>query len=267
MFSNSVIGPLSRVENYEVVERARMNSIFNEQGLLESERFSQSQITKIGRLLGADYILFGDLQDFSRRKSKNPFIKETQVSIRLSARLVSVATGKVFKAAEITYLSPKDKDYFSFSSKEVDPNDPEFVQSIFGKAITDAALQTVAQLTGETGAQTVTVASTPGTKPPSSGSAAPAGNAESGVIADVTGNTVVINLGSTHGVKTGTQFAVVKVIKEVRDPKNPDKIIFKKTEELARVKITSVSGAASEATLVSGKLESLQVGTEVVRVN
>ena len=266
LFSNSIIGPLSRVEQYEVVERARTKAIFDEQGLTESERFSQPKITKIGRLLGADYILFGDLQDFSRKKGKNPLIKETQVSIRLTARLVSVATGKVFKSTEVTYLSAKDKDYFSFSDKDVNPNDPEFLQSIFGKAITEAAAQTVSQLTGE-GTNTTTVTSTPPNKNDSSKKSSAAAGDDNGLIADVTGSTVVINLGSQNGVKSGNQFAVVQVVKEIRDPKNPEKIIFKKTEELARIKITKVENTASEGVLISGKIESLKVGTEVVRAN
>jgi curli biogenesis system outer membrane secretion channel CsgG len=265
LFSNSIIGPLSRVESYEVAERDRMKEIFAEQGLSGSELFSQPKITKVGRLLGADYILFGSLQDFSRKKGKNPFIKETQVSIRLSARLVSIATGKVFKSAEINYLSKKEKDYFSLTSKELDPYDPEFLQSIFGKAITEAAAQTVSQLTGEV--ESSPVVASPPTKNAPTGKPSPVAVTENGFIADVTGNTVIINLGSLHGVKPGIQFAVVQIVKEVRDPKNPDKIIFRKTEELARIKITIVESAASEGTLVSGKPEALKVGTEVIRVN
>lgn len=265
LFSNSIIGPLSRTPSYEVVERGRMRDLINEQGLTETERFSQPKITKIGRLLGADYILFGDLQDFSRKKGKNPFVKETQVSISLSARLVSIATGKVYKSTEVTYLSPKEKDYFSFGEKEVNPNDPEFLQSIFGKAIAQAAVQTVAQLTGEqqpASAMAPAPANNVGAAKPSSG-----GVAESGLIADVTGNTVVINVGSAQGVKVGNFFAVVKVVKEVRDPKDPSKIILRKTEEVARIKITSVQSGASEGTVVSGKTDSLQVGVEVFRIN
>jgi hypothetical protein len=243
-----------------------MKELINEQTTTESERFSQPKITKIGRLLGADYILFGDLQDFSRKKGKNPFVKETQVSIRLSARLVSVATGKVYKSAEVIYLSPKNKEYFALSDKEVNPNDPEFLQSVFGKAITEAAVQTVAQLTGEesTPSAIPTTANTGAATKPSSAAAVAA---ENGLIADVTGNTVVINLGSSHGVKPGNQFAVVRVVKEVHDPKDPTKVILRKTEELVRIRITSVQSAASEGIVISGKAESLQVGVEVIRVN
>src|ERR1700686_965072 len=249
LFANSIMGPLSRTQSFEVVERARTREVIAEQVTSESERFSQPAITKAGRLFGADYILFGDLLDFSRKKGGNPLVKEVQVSIRLSARLVSVATGKVYRSTEISYLSPKSKEYLLLGSdKEPNPNDPEFLQSLFGKAITEAAAQTVSQLTGEG----VGTSSTSVPPPAGTGKAVPERTAkvtENGLIAEVTGNKVVINLGSSNGVKIGALFAVVHVIKEVRDPQDPSKIIMRKTEELARIKITSVEGAASEGTL------------------
>lgn len=267
LFSNSLMGPLSRTDGYEVVERGRTKDVLAEQTTTENERFSQPSITKAGRLLGADYILFGDLLDFSRKKGKNPFVKEVQVSIRLSARLVSVATGKVYKSAEVTYLSPKDREWFG-SDKELNPNDPEFLQSLFGKAITEAAVQTVSQLTGEPGAtQTV---NSPNTTPAGGNKSVPerpAALAENGFVADITGNTVIINVGTSQGIKVGMMFAFVRVVKEVRDPQDPSKIILRKTEEIARIKITSVEKAASEGTVVSGNAALLKVGSEVVRVN
>lgn len=271
LFANSTMGPLSRTQTFEVVERGRTREVIMEQVTSETERFNQPAITKAGRLLGADYILFGDLLDFSRKKGGNMFVKEVQVSIRLSARLVSVATGKVYRATELTYLSPKSKEYPFNSDKEPNPNDPEFLQSLFGKAITEAAAQMVSQLTGEGGgggalASTVTPTATT----PSGGAKYVPERptvAEKGLIADVTGNTVVINLGSAQGVKLGMLFAVVRVVKEVRDPGDQTKIILRKTEELARIKITTVDHAGSEGTLVSGKADELKVGTEVVRVN
>jgi curli biogenesis system outer membrane secretion channel CsgG len=265
LFANSTMGPLSRTESFEVVERGRTRDVIAEQVTSESERFNQPAIAKAGRLLGADYILFGDILDFSRKKG-GILIKEVQVSIRLSARLVSVATGKVFKATELNYLSNKTKEFPLTSQPELNPNDPEFLQSLFGKAITEAAAQIVTQLTGEGGNPTlINAAANPGRASNAAPNAVPVET--TAMIADVTGNTVVINWGSANGVKTGWMFAVVRVVKEIRDPKDPSKVIMKKTEELARIKITSVQGSASEGTLVSGKPENLAVGVEVVRVN
>jgi Curli production assembly/transport component CsgG len=273
LFANSTMGPLSRSQGYEVVERGRTRDVIAEQVTSESERFNQPAITKAGRLLGADYILFGDLLDFSRKKGGNMFVKEVQVSIRLSARLVSVATGKVYRASELTYLSPKSKEYPFKSEQETNPNDPEFLQSLFGKAITEASAQMVSQLIGEGeggGAVAATGGGSPSPQTPGGGKSfveQAAAAAEKGLIADVTGNTVVINVGSSQGAKPGMLFAVVRVVKEVRDPGDPTKIIMRKTEELARIKLTTVERAASEGTLVSGKADNLKVGAEVVRVN
>jgi curli biogenesis system outer membrane secretion channel CsgG len=266
LFANSVIGPLSRTDGYDVVERARMNEIFNELQLSESERFSQTAVTKAGRQLGADYILFGFLTDFSRKKGGFGPYKEVSARIAFSARLVDVATGKVYKTAEISYTSPKQRDLSLSAQNEFNPNDPEFVQSLFGKAITETTTNLVAQLTGET---------VPSKIAPTGGGDAPlkkdpAENAGVTVVmqakvADVTGNVVTINRGRQHGVREGQFFAMVKTIKKITDP-DTGKVISEKTEEIARLKISKVDAAAAEGTLVSGDIKMLSVGTEVIRV-
>jgi curli biogenesis system outer membrane secretion channel CsgG len=273
LFANSVVGPLSRSQSYEVVERSRMNELFAEQGLLQDERFNQSSVTKIGRLLGADYIFFGYLTDFTRKKSNKIIYKEVSAQIAFSARLVDVATGKVVKSVEISYVSPKQKDISLSSEQELNPNDPEFLQSIFGKAIKESVGQAVAQLTGEqVEPPTVVMVGSAGNNKSGGNKLVEqttAGKSADGIVrgkvADITGSVVTINRGRQHGVKEGQFFAVVRVLKEIKDP-DTGQVISQKTEELARLRITKVDASASEATLVSGGANALDVGTDVVLV-
>ena len=265
LFANLIIGPLSRTEGYEVVERSRMKEVFDELNLSESERFSQSAVTKAGRQLGADYILFGFLTDFTRKKGGFGFYKEYSASISYSARLVDVATGKVFKSAEINYLSPKQKEVSLTKETELNPNDPEFLQTLFGKAISETTKTAVSQLTGENVGQSPTT-TTGGNSFDQKNNPDNSGGILQGKIADITNNTITINRGRSQGVKEGQFFAVVKVIKEIIDP-DTKKVISQKTEELARFKITKVEDGASEGMLVSGDIKMLSVGTTVVRVD
>ncbi|HEX9962963.1 MAG TPA: GNA1162 family protein, partial [Pyrinomonadaceae bacterium] len=228
LFANSMIGLLSRTDGYEVVERSRMKEVFDEQGLSESERFNQGAVTKVGRMLGADYILFGYLTDFTRKKGGFGVYSEVSARISYSVRLVDVATGKVYKTAEINYLSPKQRDFALTTKQEINPNDPEFLQSLFGKAINEAAKNSIAQLTGEnTGQTTVQTGGTNSVlvKAPVADTSA------SAKVADITDNTITINRGRQHGVREGQFFVVVKVIKEIKDP-DTGKVISQKTEEL-----------------------------------
>lgn len=265
LFANSIIGPLSQSESYEVVERSRMKELFEEQGLTESERFSQNAVTKIGRLLGADYILFGFLTDFTRKKGGFGPYAEYSAKISYSARLVDVATGKVFKSAEVNYLSPKQKSFSLTKETDFNPNDPEFLQTLFGKAISESIRAAVVQLTGENVGQTSTV-TTAGNSFDQKNNPDNSSVILQGKVADVTNNTITINRGRSQGVKEGQFFAVVKIVKEIKDP-DTGKVISQKTEELARLKITKVDDGAAEGVLVSGDIKTLAVGTSVVRVD
>jgi curli biogenesis system outer membrane secretion channel CsgG len=262
LFANSVLGPLSRTGGYEVVERDRMMEVFKEQGLSESERFSQAAVTKIGRLLGADYILFGFLTDFSRKKSNMMVYQEVSAQISFTARFVDVATGKVLNTAEVNYASPKKRMVMK-NEAELNPNDPEFLQSLFGKAIQESAKMAVSQLTGESAVGSA-MPNTGNSLAPRTDGPAPAANMPlQGKVADVTGTIITINRGRRHGVKEGQFFVILKVVKEIKDP-DTGKVISQKTEELARLRISKVEDAVAEGTLVSGDIALFSFGTEVV---
>jgi len=271
LFANSMVGPMSFTNSFEVVERERMKELFAEQGFSEDERFKPSSVTKVGRMLGADLILFGYLTDFSRKKKSIVLYTEVYAQIIFSARLVDVATGKVVNSADISYTSPKQKEGAIFtSSKEFNPNDPEFLQSMFGRAIVEASKLAVEKLSGEKSIDSTVVVNASSKNVKGNNLSNPAVNVPKpsapATIADVTGNSVIITNGTNHGVSVGQTFAVVKVVKEVKKP-NTNEIIFKKTEEIARIKITSVQAEASEGEIISGSPNAITVGAEVKKVN
>jgi hypothetical protein len=177
--------------------------------------------------------------------------------------LVDVATGKVYKSTEINYISPKQKSFALTAEQEINPNDPEFLQSLFGKAIQEAAKNSVTQLTGENTGQTTTQPGVTNSVPVKT----PVMDAgTSAKVADVTDNTITINRGRQHGVKEGQFFTVVKVVKKIVDP-DTGAVISQKTEELARLKITKVDDISAEGVLVTGDIKLLNIGTEVIRAD
>jgi hypothetical protein len=74
------------------------------------------------------------------------------------------------------------------------------------------------------------------------------------MIAAVDGETIIINRGSTHGVKVGSFFIVSKIIKEIPDPENPSIIIRRVVEEMARIKINKVDATSCDGVVVSKKV-------------
>jgi curli biogenesis system outer membrane secretion channel CsgG len=253
LFGNIMVSRLSRTEMYDVVERTRMNDLIQEQNLSQDERFRQDKITKIGRLLGADYILFGYLTNFSRKKSgKFIVVNQYSAAISYSVRLVDIASGTVVKSAEIDYVSDKNNKMVMSGDNTFNPNDPDFLQSLFGKAINEAVEMGIEKLTGEK--QIVVTTTQPTSAMPTSAKTSafvppPVNDGKlRGFIAAVDGESVIINRGQTHGVKVGDVFEVTRG--GVVDPET-GKVLRAKV--IAEIKITSVESDSADASFISRK--------------
>jgi curli biogenesis system outer membrane secretion channel CsgG len=260
LFANTTVTHISRADGYGVVERERMLELLREQQRIQGEEFRQDSLTKIGKLLGADMVLFGYLTTFSRNKSSKVIYDEYSAKISFNMRLVDISSGRIVKSAEIEYVSPRDRKVSLSGKGEIDPNSSDFLQSLFGKAINEAVRQGVVKLTDEGGGASSQTASANQSSGPSSSNFTPAPPAKpagplKGMIAAVDGDTIVINRGSTHGVKAGNYFTVSKVVREIRDPENPNVIIRQQLEELARIKVTKVEAASCDGVVVSTKVK------------
>lgn len=274
LFANIMVSHLSRTDTFGVVERERMKVLFSEQDQIQDPRFRQESITKIGKLLGADLVLFGYLTTFSRKKSKVVFVDEYSASISFSARLVDISSGKVMKSVEVEYVSPKDRKFLQ-GKDEINPNDSDFLQSLFGKAINESVKLAVQKLTDESDGRAMasasTVAGNPSVKNAGANNFAPEqvqpGGPLKGVIAAVDGETIIINRGQAHGVKVGSFFTVTKVVKEIRDPENPKIVIRQQLEEVARIKVTKVEATSCDGVVVSSKVKLKEKDTVVLAVD
>ncbi|MCD6116566.1 hypothetical protein J7K93_06100 [bacterium] len=81
---------LSGITGLKLVERRRLNSIFDELKLSQSGMLSGENTVKVGQLTGAQYLVFGS------------FIVSTNKKIRIDARIVNVETGVTARAEEVT---------------------------------------------------------------------------------------------------------------------------------------------------------------------
>jgi curli biogenesis system outer membrane secretion channel CsgG len=259
LFANVMVSRLSRSDTYDVVERERMKALIDEQNLSQDERFRQDKVTKIGQLLGADYVLFGYLTNFLRKKSNKVFYNEYSAAISFSVRLVDVSSSKVVNSAEIDYAS-KDRKVVMGDDKTFNPNDPDFLQSLFGKAINESVGQAVEKLTGgnqtagraasasgERVAQT-SVKSQMNTTTPTV-SAAPVNDGKlRGFIAAVDGANVIINRGQSNGVKVGDVFEVTRG--GITDPETGSIL---RPKVIAEIKITGVDDNSADGAITSQK--------------
>jgi len=85
-----MITELQQVKTIHVVERAKLRSILDELKLSQSGLVSQENSIRVGKLLGAQHLVFGG------------YIVAMNEKIRIDVRIVEVETGLVIKAGEVT---------------------------------------------------------------------------------------------------------------------------------------------------------------------
>ncbi len=83
--ADMLISDLSKIKMLNVIERARLEEILKEQKLNNSKEFDASTASKVGKLLGVQYILTGAFFDLMG-------------SMRMDARIIDVETGKIIKS-------------------------------------------------------------------------------------------------------------------------------------------------------------------------
>ena len=89
LLSAKVIETLKEKTAYDVVERERLSLVLEEQNLGSSQLADESTRLRLGRLVGAQLMIFGGYQVIGGQ-------------MRLDIRLVEVETGKILKATERT---------------------------------------------------------------------------------------------------------------------------------------------------------------------
>lgn len=84
---------------FNVVERERLDAVCDELSFDMSGLVDQSSAARVGKMLGAQYILIGSLNGLSTRRSNAEIVgignKNAQVYAHISMRVVEVETGSV----------------------------------------------------------------------------------------------------------------------------------------------------------------------------
>ena len=259
---------------YQVVERQILDQILKEQNFSVSDRADQSTAIKIGKLLSVDAIIVGTVTHFGFENSSMnvgagvsaatryiPYVggfggfggmkvRKGKVKVAIDARLVDTATGSILAAVHGDGVSQRSGASIWGGGAGGGFGSSGFASSIAG----EATMQAVDAM----GSQLITSAS----KVPDNKSLA-AANVE-GKIADVTGTTVIINVGKQHGLQVGNQLQVERAYKTIRDP-DSGKVIKELFKTIALVKLTSVDTGTSTGSIPDGS--DVKVGDVVKKVS
>lgn len=230
---------------YQVYERKALEKLLAEQNLSNSDRADPATAARIGQLIGVDAIVFGSITQFGRddkttevgaigRATSRYGItgigkRQSKAVVALSARIVNVDTGEVVLTASGTGESTRGGaallgsggaqsasggGYYDMTSRN-------FASTIIGEATTKAVENTARQL--DNGAPRVPVRTI----------------RLQGLVADVSGDTIIINIGAKAGVKKGDKLEVSRQGREITDPAT-GRVIRRIPDRLGDIVITEI---------------------------
>lgn len=252
--SDMLVNQLVNNGTYRVFERAALDKIINEQNFSNSNRADPATAAKIGALAGVDTIIIGDITTFGR-DDKNygggavgyglgKFgmgglgLHKAKAVVEITARMVDVNTGEIL--ASVTGRGESKRSGtdmlggggsgWSGGGGHLDMGSANFGQTIIGEATTSSVDQVATGLDGKSGSLPTAAAPPP----------API----DGLVADASTGDIIINVGSSAGVKVGDTLAVTRVLRTVKDPAT-GKVLRTIDQPVGTLTITSVdSGSA-----------------------
>jgi len=248
--SSMIVTNLVRDGTYSVIERQQLDKILQEQNFSNSDRANPATAAKIGKILGLNAIIIGTITEFGGETKKFSAggltshipgggalggigTSKSKANVVLDARMVNTETAEILAVASGKGQSGRSgmmlEGIGGGSGGGIDMGSSDFQRTIIG----EATRQAVDELTRQLASQSEKIEAT---------------TIEiNGVVADVTENQLVLNVGKNQGLKVGDVVAIEHVVKVVKDPSDPSKILRTVTERIGTAKITSVDAGSSMA--------------------
>ncbi len=261
-----IINRLVTDGKFIVIERAALDKIIKEQNFSNSDRADPSTAVKLGKIAGVDAIVIGSITQFggeSTKKSTNIPIKihgipmpvannqkTSTVTVGVTARLIDVSSGLILASATGSGTSTKTTTDSNTGGVTSTTSASDFATP----AINDATTQAVTQVVTQIEAAPIPAVAAPPPPPP-----APvvARAVYKGTVADVSGTTLIITVGTAGGVKVGDTVEITRPTRKIKDPKT-GVVIKVLSDKLGEAKITEADDKTATATYS---------GTSVIKVS
>lgn len=242
---------------FKVIERQALAKIIGEQNFSNSDRANPETAAKIGRILGVDAMVIGSITQFGREDQSHNVgggaggwlaghyghgvggvgTSKSKAFVAIDARLVDTNTGEILAAAQGkgesqrsgTSLLGGGGNGSGGGGGNYSMGESNFDTTILGEATNAAVADTIKQLEASAGKIPTAVVNV------------------NGLVADVTNNTLILNVGSKAGVKVGDRLGVFHKGKEIRDPAT-GRVLKTLNTQLGDVTITEVDEDSSTGT-------------------
>lgn len=239
---------------YRVIERQALDKVLAEQNFSNSNRADANTAAKIGKLLGVDTIIVGDITQFGRDDHNTNVggmgstlgkyglggigLHKAKAVVAVTARMVDVNTGEILASVSGqgestrsgTNLLGGGGSGWSNGAGHLDMGSSNFGQTILGEAVKQAVTQLATGLEGDSG-RLGTVS-------------APAAVPVNGLIADASSSDIIINVGSSAGVHVGDKLNVTRVVRVIKDPAT-GKPLRSIEDTIGQLTITSVDASSA----------------------
>ena len=253
--SDLLVQKLVQDAKYSIIERNAIDKVLHEQNFSNSDRVDSSTAAKIGRILGVDAVIMGTVTQFGRDDKSTGIggnavtdlrnkigiwgVKkhESKAVVAVSARMVDTTTAEILAAVtgqgestrSGTSLVGAGEGNGSGAGGAYDMTSSNFGTTILGEAVHKAVDSVGQQLDQQ-------AASFPTRK-----------IVIDGLVADVSGKTLILNVGSKAGVKVGDMLDISRPLRTVKDPAT-GKVLKTVTSKVGTATVTEVDEVSSTAT-------------------
>lgn len=249
-----IVNQLVQDGTYTVIERKALDKIIAEQNFSNSDRADPTSAAKIGRILGVDAIIIGTVTQFGQDEKKrdvgggllgglgsryglgglgNVKNQEAHAVVTVTGRMVNTDTAEIIAVANGQGRSQRSATslaggggYLGAAGGVLDMTSQDFSNSIMGEAVNQAVNSMARQLESR-------AAQLPGHKV-----------VIEGLVADVSGDQLILNVGAKAGVKAGDHLLVVRQARAIKDPAT-GKVLRYVEDRLGDVVITEVEADSS----------------------
>jgi curli biogenesis system outer membrane secretion channel CsgG len=255
--SDMLVEKLVNGGQYSVIERNALDKILKEQNFSNSDRADASTAAKIGAVLGVDAIIIGSITQFGRDDQHTNVggggyglgkfglggvgTSKAKAVVAVSARIINTSTAEIMVAVtgkgestrSDTKLIGAGGGWTGGGGGGLDMGSSNFANTILGEAVRGAVDNTAEQLNSNSGKVVATKM------------------AVSGLVADVSGNTLILNVGKKAGVHAGDTMEISRQVRVVKDP-TTGKVIKAVTDKIGSATVTEVDDDSCTATFSGG---------------
>ena len=252
---------------YSVIDRKALQKVLEEQNFSNSDRADVNSAAKLGKILGVDAIILGSITQFGADEKTTSVggggiriggfgiggvsRKESKAVVNISARMVSADTAEILGVAggkgeskrSGTSLLGSGGSSAALGGAGLDMTASNFQQTIIGEAVmqaVDGLSKELDSSAGKVQAKSVHV---------------------DGLVADASGNTLILNVGTKGGVAVGSKLQVKRTGREIKDPAT-GRVLRRMEDVVGEVVITEADEVSSVGTFTGAS--AAQVGDRVV---